>query len=320
MFRNTKKHFFHSNHTMRIVFFGTPDFAVASLEALIQANFNVVAVVTAPDKPAGRGMQLQSSAVKQFAETQGLPVLQPLKLKDPAFVEELTLYKPDLQVIVAFRMLPEVIWNLPPLGTFNLHGSLLPNYRGAAPIHWAVINGETETGVTTFFLQHEIDTGDLLFQETEPISPTDTTGDLYERLMRKGAKLVVKTAQAIQANDIHPQPQDESSPMKAAPKLHRETGQVHWSKTGQEIVNLVRGMNPFPSAHTEFQGKNCKVIRVEFHPEVIPDLGIGIWDTDQKTFLRVGCADGYINILEWQMEGKKKMKIDEFLRGYSFNF
>jgi methionyl-tRNA formyltransferase len=305
---------------MRIVFFGTPDFAVASLEALIQANFNVVAVVTAPDKPAGRGMQLQSSAVKQFAETQGLPVLQPLKLKDPAFVEELNLYKPDLQVIVAFRMLPEVIWSLPPLGTFNLHGSLLPNYRGAAPIHWAVINGETETGVSTFFLQQEIDTGDLLFQEKELISPTDTTGDVYERLMRKGAKLVVKTALAIQANDIHPQPQDESSPMKAAPKLHRETGQLHWSKTGKEIGNLVRGMNPFPSAHTEFQGKNCKVICVEFHPEPIPSLGIGIWDTDQKTFLRVGCKDGYVKILEWQMEGKKKMKIEDFLRGYSFTF
>jgi methionyl-tRNA formyltransferase len=305
---------------MRIVFFGTPDFAVASLEALIQANFNVVAVVTAPDKPAGRGMQLQSSAVKQFAETQGLPVLQPLKLKDPAFVEELNLYKPDLQVIVAFRMLPEVIWSLPPLGTFNLHGSLLPNYRGAAPIHWAVINGETETGVSTFFLQQEIDTGDLLFQEKELISQTDTTGDVYERLMRKGAKLVVKTALAIQANDIHPQPQDESSPMKAAPKLHRETGQLHWSKTGKEIGNLVRGMNPFPSAHTEFQGKNCKVICVEFHPEPIPSLGIGIWDTDQKTFLRVGCKDGYVKILEWQMEGKKKMKIEDFLRGYSFTF
>jgi methionyl-tRNA formyltransferase len=305
---------------MRIVFFGTPDFAVASLEALILAKFNVVAVVTAPDKPAGRGMQLQSSPVKQFAETHGLPILQPLKLKDPSFIEELTLYKPDLQVIVAFRMLPEVVWNLPPLGTFNLHGSLLPNYRGAAPIHWAVINGETETGVTTFFLQHEIDTGDLLFQEKEPISATDTTGALYERLMRKGAQLVVKTAHAIQANNIQPKPQDDSSPMKAAPKLNRESGQVNWSKEGKDIVNLVRGMNPIPSAHTQFQGKNCKLMVVDFHPEPIPDLGIGIWDTDQKTFLRVGCADGYINILEWQMEGKKKMKIDAFLRGYSFNF
>lgn len=305
---------------MRIVFFGTPDFAVASLEALIQAKFNVVAVVTAPDKPAGRGQQLQSSAVKQYAETQGLPVLQPIKLKDPAFAEELRLYKPDLQVIVAFRMLPEVVWNLPPMGTFNLHGSLLPNYRGAAPIHWAVINGETETGVTTFFLQHEIDTGDLLFQEKEPIHPADTTGDVYERLMKRGAKLVVKTAEAIQAGTTNPVPQDETAAMKPAPKLTRATGEVHWSKSGAEIYNLVRGMYPFPGSHTTFQGKNCKLIQVKFHPESIPDLGIGIWDTDQKTFLRVGCQDGYIEILEWQMEGKKRMKIDEFLRGYNFNF
>lgn len=305
---------------MRIVFFGTPDFAVASLDALMEAQFNVVAVVTAPDKPAGRGQQLQSSAVKQYAETKGLPVLQPDKLKDPSFVEELKLYKPDLQIIVAFRMLPEIIWNLPPLGTFNLHGSLLPNYRGAAPIHWAVINGETETGVTTFFLQHEIDTGDLLFQETEPISPHDTTGDVYERLMKRGAKLVVKTARAIESGSTKPVPQDESKALKSAPKLTRATGEVHWSKTGAEIYNLVRGMYPFPGSHTTFQGKNCKLIQIEFHPEILPDLGIGIWDTDQKTYLRVGCQDGYIQILEWQMEGKKRMKIDEFLRGYNFNF
>lgn len=305
---------------MRIVFFGTPDFAVASLEALIEANFSVVAVVTAPDKPAGRGQQIQASPVKVFAESKNLPVLQPLKLKDPAFLEELKSYQADLQVIVAFRMLPEAVWDMPPLGTFNLHASLLPNYRGAAPIHWAVINGETETGVTTFFLQHEIDTGDLLFQEKESISPTDTTGQLYERLMNKGAKLVVKTAQAIQENNIHPTPQQLNGDMKPAPKLHRATGEVHWSKSGQEIVNLVRGMHPFPGSHTQFQGKNCKLIEVEFHPEIIPDLGIGVWDSDQKTYLRVGCADGYIQILEWQMEGKKRMKIAEFLRGYSFTW
>lgn len=305
---------------MRIVFFGTPDFAVASLEALIQAGFDVAAVVTAPDKPAGRGQQLQMSAVKQYAATQGLPVLQPLKLKDQAFIDELKLYHADLQVIVAFRMLPEAIWNMPALGTFNLHASLLPNYRGAAPIHWAVINGETETGVTTFFLQHEIDTGDLLFQEKEPIHPSDTTGDLYERLMRRGAKLVVKTAQAIEAKQTNPSPQIEHPDSKPAPKLTRATGEIHWGATGSAIYNLVRGMNPFPGAHTNFQGKNCKVIQVEFHPEIIPDLGIGVWDTDKKTFLRVGCQDGYINILTWQMEGKKKMQIEEFLRGYSFNF
>jgi methionyl-tRNA formyltransferase len=305
---------------MRIIFFGTPEFAVESLQALVDAHMNVVAVVTAPDKPAGRGQHLQPSPVKLFAETSGLPVLQPIKLKDPAFLEELRLYKADLQIIVAFRMLPEQVWNMPRLGTFNLHASLLPNYRGAAPIHWAIINGEQETGVTTFFLQHEIDTGDLLFQEKEFISEHDTTGELYDRLMKKGAKLVVKTTQAIIDGAIHPQAQIESLELRIAPKLTKETGLVHWSKDGKSIVNLIRGMNPFPGAHTVFQGKHCKISSVRFHPEIIPDLGIGVWDTDQKTYLRVGCADGYIEILTWQMEGKKKMDIADFLRGYSFTF
>lgn len=305
---------------MRIIFFGTPEFAVESLQALVDAQMNVVAVVTAPDKPAGRGQHLQPSPVKLFAETAGLPVLQPIKLKDPAFLEELRLYKADLQIIVAFRMLPEQVWNMPRLGTFNLHASLLPNYRGAAPIHWAIINGEQETGVTTFFLQHEIDTGDLLFQEKEIISEHDTTGELYDRLMKKGAKLVVKTTQAIIDGAIHPQAQIESLELRIAPKLTKETGLVHWSKDGKSIVNLIRGMNPFPGAHTVFQGKHCKISSVRFHPEIIPDLGIGVWDTDQKTYLRVGCADGYIEILTWQMEGKKKMDIADFLRGYSFTF
>jgi methionyl-tRNA formyltransferase len=305
---------------MRIIFFGTPEFAVESLQALVDAHMNVVAVVTAPDKPAGRGQHLQPSPVKLFAETSGLPVLQPIKLKDPAFLEELRLYKADLQIIVAFRMLPEQVWNMPRLGTFNLHASLLPNYRGAAPIHWAIINGEQETGVTTFFLQHEIDTGDLLFQEKEFISEHDTTGELYDRLMKKGAKLVVKTTQAIIDGAIHPQAQIESLELRIAPKLTKETGLVHWSKGGKSIVNLIRGMNPFPGAHTVFQGKHCKISSVRFHPEIIPDLGIGVWDTDQKTYLRVGCADGYIEILTWQMEGKKKMDIADFLRGYSFTF
>ena len=305
---------------MRIIFFGTPEFAVESLKALVDAKFDVVAVVTAPDKPAGRGQHLQPSPVKIFAETCGLAVLQPIKLKDPSFLEELRLYNADLQIIVAFRMLPEQVWNMPRLGTFNLHASLLPNYRGAAPIHWAIINGESETGVTTFFLQHEIDTGDLLFQEKEAISESDTTGELYDRLMKKGAKLVVKTTQAIIDGAIHPQAQIETKELRIAPKLTKETGLVHWSKDGQSIVNLIRGMNPFPGAHTVFQGKHCKISSVRFHPEIIADLGIGVWDTDQKTFLRVGCADGYIEILTWQMEGKKKMEIAEFLRGYSFTF
>jgi methionyl-tRNA formyltransferase len=305
---------------MRIIFFGTPDFAVASLHALVEANLNVVAVVTAPDKPAGRGQQIQASPVKIYAESQGLPLLQPEKLKNPDFLAELKSYQADLQIIVAFRMLPELVWNMPKLGTFNLHASLLPQYRGAAPIHWAVINGELETGVSTFFLQQEIDTGDLLFQETEAISETDTTGDLYERLMKKGAQLVVKTVWAIEKKEIKAKAQETPENLTIAPKLHRETGEIHWSKPGKEIYNLVRGMNPFPAAHTRFQGKNCKVFQVAFHPEFIPSLGIGIWDTDQKTFLRVGCSDGYLEILEWQMEGKKRMKIDEFLRGYSFLF
>ena len=305
---------------MRIIFFGTPDFAVASLDALVQSKFDVVAVVTAPDKPAGRGQQIQASPVKVYAEKIGLPILQPLKLKDPEFIDTLKNLHADLQIIVAFRMLPEQVWNMPPLGTFNLHASLLPQYRGAAPIHWAIINGEKETGVTTFFLQHEIDTGDLLFQETEVIHPKDTTGDLYERLMTKGANLVVKTTQAIVDQQIKPQAQKESLDLKIAPKLTRETGLVHWSKNAEEIYNLIRGMNPFPGAHTLFQGKNCKISSISPHAETIPSLGIGVWDTDQKTYLRVGCADGYIEILEWQMEGKKKMKIEDFLRGYSFNF
>lgn len=305
---------------MRIIFFGTPDFAVASLEALVQSKFDVVAVVTAPDKPAGRGQQIQASPVKIYAEKTGLPILQPLKLKDPEFINTLKNLHADLQIIVAFRMLPEQVWNMPRLGTFNLHASLLPQYRGAAPIHWAIINGEKETGVTTFFLQHEIDTGDLLFQETEAIHPEDTTGDLYERLMKKGANLVVKTTQAIVDQQIKPQAQKENQDLKMAPKLTRETGLVHWSKSTEEIHNLIRGMNPFPGAHTLFQGKNCKISSISHHVETIPLLGIGIWDTDQKTYLRVGCANGYIEILEWQMEGKKKMKIEDFLRGYSFNF
>lgn len=305
---------------MRIIFFGTPEFAVASLQALVEAKMEVVAVVTAPDKPSGRGQQIQCSPVKVYATTVGLAVLQPEKLKNPEFLAELASYKADLQIIVAFRMLPEAVWNMPPMGTFNLHASLLPQYRGAAPIHWAVINGETETGITTFFLQHEIDTGDLLFQEKEPISDSDTTGELYERLMNKGGALVVKTAKAIQSGTINPIPQVENSPLKSAPKLERSTGEVHWSRSGTEIVNLVRGMYPFPGAHTVFQGKNCKLKAVKFHPEIIPDLGVGVWDTDQKTFLRVGCKDGYISILEWQMEGKKRLKIAEFLRGYNFNF
>lgn len=304
---------------MRIIFLGTPDFAVASLEALLEAGKEVVAVVTAPDKPSGRGQQIQASAVKQCALAHHLPILQPTNLKDQAFLDALKNYKADLQIVVAFRMLPEVVWNMPPLGTFNLHGSLLPNYRGAAPIHWAVINGEKETGVTTFFLKHEIDTGDLLFQTTENISPTDTTGAVYERLMHKGAQLVVKTVNAIEKNEIVPIPQVDNGQLKLAPKLSKETGKIDWSRPGQEIYNLIRGLNPFPGAYTNFEGKICKIQVGNFVPMNEGIGQAGTFETDGKNFLFFWVPDGKLEILEWQMEGKKKMKIAEFLRGYVLN-
>jgi methionyl-tRNA formyltransferase len=304
---------------MRIIFLGTPDFAVASLEALLAAGKEVVAVVTAPDKPSGRGQQIQASAVKQCALVHQIPILQPTNLKDPTFLAELKSYQADLQIVVAFRMLPEVVWNMPPLGTFNLHGSLLPNYRGAAPIHWAVINGEKETGVTTFFLKHEIDTGDLLFQEKEAISPIDTTGSVYERLMHKGAQLVVKTVNAIEKNEIVPIPQVDNGQLKMAPKLTKETGKIDWNIPGQQIYNLIRGLNPFPGAYTIFDGKICKIQTAKFIPTEEVHGKPGSHESDGKNYILFWVPDGKIEILEWQMEGKKKMKIAEFLRGYVLN-
>ncbi|MEY2793980.1 MAG: hypothetical protein RJA76_1972 [Bacteroidota bacterium] len=304
---------------MRIIFLGTPDFAVASLEALLKAKKDVVAVVTAPDKPSGRGQQLQSSAVKICALKHQLPILQPTNLKDPQFLKDLKDFKADLQIVVAFRMLPELVWNMPPLGTFNLHGSLLPHYRGAAPIHWAVINGEKETGVSTFFLKHEIDTGDLLFQEKTPIDDSETTGDVYERLMHIGAELVVKTVESIEKNDYRPIPQINSGDLKNAPKLTKETGKIDWTKPGQQIYNLIRGLNPYPGAYTTFQNKIFKIQKAKFIPTVSENYEMNLFRTDGKTYLHFKVKDGEIAILEWQMEGKKKMKIDEFLRGYVFN-
>jgi len=305
---------------MRIIFLGTPDFAVESLDALINAGKNIVAVVTAPDKPAGRGQQLQASAVKICAEKHQIPLLQPSNLKDPTFIEQLKGYHADLQIVVAFRMLPEVVWNMPKLGTFNLHGSLLPNYRGAAPIHWAVINGEKETGVTTFFLKHEIDTGDLLFQEKEVINETDTTGDVYERLMKKGAQLVVKTVDAIEKNNYSPIPQIYSSDLKTAPKLTKETGHIDWSKPGKEIYNLIRGLQPFPGAYTTLDNKTLKIQSAQFIPNnQVEKSIIGSYYSDGKNYLHFKVKDGEIAVLECQLEGKKKMKIDEFLRGYVLN-
>ena len=299
----------------RLVFMGTPEFAVASLDAILQANYNVVAVITAPDKPAGRGMQLTESAVKKFAVAKGLPVLQPEKLKDPAFLEQLRAVGADLQIVVAFRMLPEVVWNMPRMGTVNLHGSLLPQYRGAAPINWAVINGEKETGVTTFQLQQDIDTGSILLQDRFPIADTDTAGDVHDRMKVIGARLLVKTIDGLAAGTLTGAPQQNPTDLKHAPKIFTETCRIDWNKPTAEIYNLIRGLSPFPAAFTELDGKTLKVFRSEKELRP-PGTAPGTHDTDGKTYLRFATPDGSIRITELQLEGKKKMEVVEFLRGY----
>lgn len=294
---------------------GTPEFAVPSLQSLVESNSNVVAVVTVPDKPAGRGQKQTASPVKIYAESQGIPVLQPEKLKNPAFLEELKSYNADLQVVVAFRMLPEVVWNMPSKGTFNLHSSLLPQYRGAAPINWAVINGETETGVTTFFIEKDIDTGKIIFQDKEPISPEDNAGTLYERLMRKGAGLVVKTVQAIEADNYPQEPQSEPEDIKAAPKIFRETCEIDWNRPAIEIHNFVRGLSPYPAAWTTLNGLSCKVFKtklIDFEENAEP----GEYRSDGKSYLHFRTSDGWLAIEELQIEGKKRMAVGDFLRGY----
>ncbi len=301
---------------------GTPDFAVASLDALIRNGKNVVAVVTAPDKPAGRGQKLQQSAVKQYAVEHHLPVLQPVKLKDEAFLQELSAFNADLQVVVAFRMLPEVVWNMPPKGTINLHGSLLPQYRGAAPINWAIINGEKETGVTTFFLQHEIDTGNILFAEKVTIGENETAGDVHDKLMLAGAELVVKTVTAIENNNYQESPQDEilneeGNPLdtRHAPKIFKETCLIDWSKPVSDVYNHIRGLSPYPAAFTHLDGKTLKVYSARYE-HVKPEVEVGEYLSDGKSFLKFACPDGYIFLETIQLEGKKRNSIAEFLRGY----
>lgn len=309
------------NH-LRIVFMGTPEFAVASLDALVKAGCNIVAVVTAPDKAAGRGMHLQQSAVKKYAVENGLNVLQPEKLKNPEFISELKSLNADLQIIVAFRMLPEVVWSMPPMGSVNLHGSLLPQYRGAAPINWAVINGETETGVTTFKLKHEIDTGDILLQQSFPIGENETAGEVHDRMKETGAQLLVKTVQELAAGLLAEKPQTSNqqpaTPLKHAPKIFTETCKIAFAKTADEVHNLVRGLSPFPGAFCSLNGKTLKIFRTE--KEVSnPDIEPGQYKTDEKTFLKFACSNGYISVTELQLEGKKKMNIEDFLRGYRFS-
>lgn len=306
---------------MRILFMGTPDFAVPSLEILLENGFEVVAVVTAPDKPGGR-QGIQQSAVKQFALAKGLKVLQPEKLKNPAFLEELRALNADLQIVVAFRMLPEAVWAMPPMGTMNLHGSLLPKYRGAAPINWAIIRGELETGVTTFLLKHEIDTGDLLFQETIPIGPDETAGELHDRMMQIGAKLVLKSVQAIEQGTVKPMPQANIEATHA-PKIFAETCKINFEQSASQVHNFVRGLSPYPGAWTILDGKTVKILRTSL--DTVQQVGgagnsPGKWSTDGKTYLNISTLDGVVSVLELQLEGKKRMMVRDFLNGYKVLF
>jgi methionyl-tRNA formyltransferase len=307
---------------LRIVFMGTPEFAVASLNALVKAGCNIVGVVTAPDKPAGRGMQLQQSAVKKYAVENNLHVLQPEKLKNPIFLEELRVLQADLQIVVAFRMLPEAVWNMPPLGTLNVHGSLLPQYRGAAPINWAIINGEKETGVTTFKLKHEIDTGDILMQQSFAIGENETAGEVHDTMKEIGAALLVKTVKGLADGSLNETPQvlvlnTQRSVLRHAPKIFTETCKIDFTKTAAEVHNLIRGLSPFPGAFTFLNDKVLKIYKSE--KEIIsPTTVAGNYETDGKTFLKFACADGYITVKELQMEGKKKMNMEDFIRGYRF--
>jgi len=319
--------------SLRIVFMGTPEFAVASLEALVKAKCNIVGVITAPDKPAGRGMKVTESAVKKYAVRHHLKVLQPEKLKNLEFLEELRSLNADLQIVVAFRMLPESVWNMPPLGTINLHGSILPQYRGAAPINWAVINGEKETGVTTFKLKHEIDTGDILMQESFPIGENETAGDVHDKMKEIGARVLVETVKGIADGTLEERPQSTvNSPQNAetdsqltthnllikhAPKIFTETCNIDWRRSIDEIQNLIRGLSPFPGAFTELGDKTIKIFKSEKELS-LPTSKPGRWESDGKTYLKFAAKDGYILLKDVQLEGKKRMLIEDFLRGYRF--
>ncbi|MBC7416639.1 MAG: methionyl-tRNA formyltransferase [Pedobacter sp.] len=299
---------------MKIVFMGTPEFAVASLSAILTAGIEVAAVVTAADKPAGRGQKLNESAVKKFAVEKNIPVLQPLKLKDEHFIEELKRFDADLFVVVAFRMLPAVIWQMPKQGTINLHGSLLPQYRGAAPINHAIINGEVESGVTTFFIKEEIDTGDIIFKSSVAISDEDNAGDLHDKLMQEGANLLVKTITAAENRRINEQPQDNSELLKFAPKIFKEDCKINWNDSSKNVYNFIRGLSPYPTAVTQLNGKILKVFKATIEPSS-PTQQVGEFETDGKTFLKFATQDGYIHLLDVQYEGKKRMQVADFLRG-----
>lgn len=308
---------------LRIVYMGTPDFAVESLRCLVEGGYNVVGVITMPDKPAGRGHKLQFSPVKQYALEHSLPLLQPEKLKDEAFVEALREWKADLQIVVAFRMLPEVVWNMPRLGTFNLHASLLPQYRGAAPINWAVINGDTETGITTFFLRHEIDTGEVIQQVRIPIADTDDVGIVHDKLMMLGGKLVTETVDAILNDAVKPILQEEMAvvgELRPAPKIFKDTCRIDWNQPVKRIYDFIRGLSPYPAAWSELvQPDGETVVMKIFETEKIiqsHQLTPGTLLTDGKTYIHVAAADGIIGIRALQLPGKKRLKTDELLRGF----
>lgn len=308
---------------LRIVYMGTPDFAVESLRCLVEGGYNVVGVITMPDKPAGRGHKLQFSPVKQYALERNLPLLQPEKLKDEAFVEALREWKADLQIVVAFRMLPEVVWNMPRLGTFNLHASLLPQYRGAAPINWAVINGDAETGITTFFLRHEIDTGEVIQQVRIPIADTDDVGIVHDKLMMLGGRLVTETVDAILDDAVKPIPQEEMAvvgELRPAPKIFKDTCRIDWNQPVKRIYDFIRGLSPYPAAWSELvQPDGEAVVMKIFETEKIfksHELTPGTLLTDGKTYIHVAATDGFISIHALQLPGKKRLKTDELLRGF----
>jgi methionyl-tRNA formyltransferase len=305
------------NEYPKIVFMGTPEFAVASLRALVENEFFVAAVITAPDRPAGRGMKFRESAVKQYALQKNIPVLQPDKLKDPAFLEQLKSIKPDIQVVVAFRMLPEQVWAMPPLGTINLHGSLLPQYRGAAPINRAIMNGETVTGVTTFKLQQEIDTGNILLAEKIPISPDEDAGSLHDRMKEVGARLVVQTVQGLANGSLTGKPQliTDAASLISAPKIFATDCEINWNDPVEKIHNQIRGLSPFPGAFTLLNKKTLKIFKSRFEKNNHA-VEVGKLETDGKNWLRFSAGEGFIYVEELQADGKKRMLVKDFLRGY----
>lgn len=314
---------------MRIVYMGTPEFSVASLSKLLSEKCNVVGVVTAPDKPAGRGRKIRTSALKQFLQKldRGIPVLQPDNLKDPGFLKKLTDLQPHLMVVVAFRMLPETVWRIPRLGTFNLHASLLPQYRGAAPIHHVIINGETETGVTTFMIDEQIDTGSILLQKRTAISEQETAGSLHDRLMSMGAELVLETVKGLAAGNLQSQPQDnfvqDEMELKKAPKIHTDFCRIDWDRPAQEVYNLIRGLSPYPTAFAFLDKPGgervlCKIYSSSYETDKHPDAP-GSIISDGKKFLKVAVNNGYIQIHSMQQEGKRKMEVRDFLAGINFS-